>query len=150
VTYLSVDPSKIDKVLQQLRVPLAIPDERLETGALHIAYEYAYSTTLQMGRADRRAFDVEVSGKLADFINLGGGAKVESQDNTLISFSTPDLQRAAFAYRAGRLHRAGSRWTFDPEVVMRGGTGPAAVPPSFIAAEDHVLRVIDEPFKPIS
>src|SRR5664279_5067634 len=40
VTYLSVDPTKIDRLLQQLTVPLAIPDDRVESGALHIAYEY--------------------------------------------------------------------------------------------------------------
>jgi hypothetical protein len=151
VTYLSIDPSKIDKVLQNLKVPLAIPDDRVETGALHIAYEYAYSTTLRMSRADRQAFDVDVSGKIADFIDVGTGAKAESEANTVISFSTPDLQPAAFAYRAGRLHRSGRRWTFDPELVMRGSgsSSAAATGPSFIAAENQVLRVVDEPFHPL-
>lgn len=152
VTYLSVDPSRLDKILQQLKVPLAIPDDRVETGALHIAYEYAYSTTVQMRRADQQAFSTDISGKIAEFIDIEGGAKVESTDNTVINFSTQNLQPAAFAYRAGRLLRSGSRWTFEPEVVMRGAAaaGPHAVPPSFIAAEDHVLRVVDEPFSRLS
>lgn len=148
ITYASVDPAQIDRILQRLKIPLAIPDERIETGALHIAYEYAYSTTVQMSRSDQKEFDVDISGKLAEFIDVGGNAKVEATRNSTISFSTLDLQPAAFAYRAGRLHRDGSRWTFDPEVVMRGvrEAGHSEPPPTFIAAEDHVLRVLDEPF----
>jgi hypothetical protein len=149
VTYLSVDPTKIDKLLKTFKVPRAIGQEAIGAGALHIAYEYVYSTTLQMRRSDNREFETDVSGRVGEFIDADVGAKIDVARNSVISFSTADLRPAAFAYRAGRLMRSGSRWTFEPEMVMRRPeTSPREVaPPDFIAAENHVLRVIDEPFK---
>jgi hypothetical protein len=150
VTYLSVDPTKIDRLLKTFKVPRAIGEDAIETGALHIAYEYVYSTTLQMRRGDNREFETDVSGDVGKFINADVGAKIEVSHNSVISFSTADLRPAAFAYRAGRLIRSGSRWTFEPEVVMRGVDTPREVRPiDFIPAEDHVLRVVNEPLRPI-
>jgi hypothetical protein len=144
VTYRAVDPTKIDNVLQKLQVPPAIPDKYVTEGVLHLAYEYAYSTSLQMSRADQKQFSVDVSGKIGEFINLGAGGKAESHDNTIVSFSTTDTFPAAFAYRAGRLHKVSdTRWTFEPEVVMRGhkAIGETAVPPTYLPAHGVVLRV---------
>jgi hypothetical protein len=85
---------------------------------------------------------------VAEFIDVEVGAKIDVAHNSVISFSTTDLRPAAFAYRAGRLMRSGSRWTFEPEVVMRSSETSIreVAPPNFIAAEAHVLRVVDEPF----
>src|ERR1700722_4271199 len=47
VSYLSVDPTKIDNLLRKFKVPRAISDETIAAGAMHIAYEYLYSTTLE-------------------------------------------------------------------------------------------------------
>jgi hypothetical protein len=148
VTYLSVDPTRIDKLLKTFKVPRAIGEEAIEAGALHIAYEYVYSTTLQMRRSDNREFETNISGKVGEFIDADVGAKIDVAHNSVISFSTTDLRPAALAYRAGRLTRSRSRWTFEPEVVMRRSESSAreVAPPDFIAAEAHVLRVVDEPF----
>lgn len=102
-----------------------------------------------MRRSDNREFETDVSGKVGEFIDADVGAKIDVAHNSVIGFSTTDLRPAAFAYRAGRLTRSGSRWTFEPEVVMRSfeSSMREVAPPNFIAAEAHVLRVVNEPFR---
>src|SRR5271170_5830062 len=60
VTYESLEPAVLDGVLQELKIPPAIPDSYVQEGALHIAYEYIYSTTLRMSRADGSSFSTDI------------------------------------------------------------------------------------------
>jgi hypothetical protein len=122
VTYQSVDPAVLNGRLQDLSIPLAIPDAYVQMGGLHIAYEYAYANTLTMARSDGKKFDADISGNIGTYIDVGAKGSVEMQGNSTISFSSSSGEVAAFAYKAGRLHKSGSRWTFEPEVVMRGTT----------------------------
>jgi hypothetical protein len=69
------------------------------------------------------------------YINLGGKGKVEWQSETTISFSGSSSESAAFAYKAGRLQRIESAWTFEPEVIAKG-----IAPDSYIPARGVVLK----------
>src|SRR5215469_11681639 len=120
VTYQSVDPAELNGILQNLSIPLAIPDRYVQMGGLHVAYEYAYANTLTMSRSDGKKFDADISGDVGAYINLGAKGSVEVKSNSTVSFSSSSSgEVAAFAYKAGQLHKVGNRWTFEPEVVMR-------------------------------
>jgi hypothetical protein len=142
VSYTAVDPTKIDAVLQGLRVPLAIPDEYVTSGRLHIAYEYAYARRLLMSRADGKEFEADVSGKIGDFIDLGLQGEVDTDGATVVTFKSKSSQAAAFAFKAGQLERSNGRWTFQPEVVKRRAAAGAAQRP--LLARGIVLRVEEE------
>jgi hypothetical protein len=108
---------------------------------LHIAYEYAYSDTLRMSRADGKAFDSDIGGKVGEFIDLSANAKVEVQGNRVITFSSAKGDKAAaFAYKAGRVLKEGRNWIFQPETVMRDALG---APQKFVPARGVVLTVTD-------
>jgi len=142
VTYKSVDPAVLYGILQGLKMPLAIPDEYVATGAMHIAYEYAYASTLAMSRSDGKKFSADISGNIGEYIDLGAQGKVETTGNSTVSFSTLEGAVAAFAYKAGRLQTDGKRWTFEPEIVKRGrkaGAPGRKLP--FIPAYNVVLRI---------
>src|SRR5882672_1701041 len=117
VTYQSVDPAVLDGILQDLSIPLAIPDDYVHLGKLHVAYEYAYANTLTMSRSDGKKFDADVSGDLGAYINVGAKGSVELKSNSTVSFSSSSGEVAAFAYKAGQLEKDGNRWTFKPEVA---------------------------------
>ena len=141
VTYQAVDPAVLGPMLQSLKMDLYIPDEYVEADAMHIAYEYAYATSLKMIRADHREFSVNVSGGIGQYVDLGVGGKTEVTGNSAVSFSGSDTNLAAFAYKAGRLHKRGTRWTFEPEVVQKGLVeGP---PAPYLPAPTRVLRLED-------
>lgn len=139
VRYRGVDPADLDEVLQQLRLPPSIPDEDVEEGALHVAFEYAYAQALCLQRADGQAFAVSVDGALNEWVNLGAHAKAEVHSNSRITFAATDRVPAAFAYKAGRLHRVGPRWIFEPEIVARrAGVKTESRP--YLPAERVVLK----------
>lgn len=120
VTYVGIDPSELDLVLNSLSIG-AIPQEYVEGGRLHIAYEYAYANTLLMRRADNKKFETTVSGvQIEMFINVGTSGVVEAQSETTLSFknSTANGGGAAFAYKAGQLKLDNGKWAFFPEEVM--------------------------------
>jgi len=142
VSYVAVDPTKIDTILQELQVPLAIPDNYVSEGLLHIAYEYAYARRLLMSRADGREFKTDVSGKVGDFIDVGAEGEIDTDGATVMAFKSKRSEAAAFAFKAGKLERSDGRWTFQPEVVRRdikGGTKP------LLLARGLVLTVEEEP-----
>ena len=41
-TFQALDPAVLDGILQDLTIPLAIPDSYIQLGGLHVAYEYAF------------------------------------------------------------------------------------------------------------
>jgi hypothetical protein len=123
VTYQTIDPSMIDPILQDLNTPLAIPDAYVEMGGLHIAYEYVYSNKLTMSRSDGQQFQSDISGNVANYIDLGAKGQVTAQGNSTVTFSGANNEVVAFAYKAGQLHRNENRWTFEPEVVLRAADG---------------------------
>jgi hypothetical protein len=132
-------------VLQNLKAPPAIPDEYVTDG-LHIIYQYAYSGTLQMSRSDGKQFDTDVAGNIGNFIDVGAKAKVESKNNTVISFSNTNNELAAFAYKAGQLQKlTPKRWTFAPEKVKRSEKGEKSVlvtdSPRYLPSPGVVLAV---------
>ncbi len=141
VTYEGVDPAELDVVLNNLSTG-AIPQEYVEGGRLHIAYEYAYANTLLMRRADKERFETNVAGvQIEAFINVGASGVVESQSETTVSFknsSANDNGAAAFAYKAGQLKLNDGKWAFFPEEIMTGflGEGDAYLP-----ARGIVLKV---------
>lgn len=141
VTYQSVDPAVLDGVLQDLRIPLAIPDSYVDMGGLHVAYEYAYANTLNMSRSDGKKFDADISGDIGAYINVGARGSVEVKSSSTISFSSSGGEVAAFAYKAGQLEKTGNRWTFKPEVVMRAraAAGKVTSKTPFVPARTVVL-----------
>lgn len=141
VTYRAVDPAVLGATLQGLTMPPAIPDDYIKADAMHIAYEYAYATGLTMSRSDHQEFSANVSGNIAQYVDVGVGGKVEVTGNSTVSFSTTDKNVAAFAYKAGRLHKLGNRWTFEPEIVMRPVQGRPGKRLAYLPAPTLVLRL---------
>jgi len=135
---ISVNPSKIDHILESLDLG-AIPDEIVEESKLHIVYEYAYAQAVTLERADFKEFDVDVTGKIYEYFDVGASAQVASESRTRIVFRS-DKRSAAFAYKAGRLVRR-ERWLFYPEETYKAGT---AVVAPFVPQLGVMLDVVDE------
>jgi hypothetical protein len=123
-----------------LSIPPAISDDVVASGQVHIAYEYAYSDTMRMSRADSKTFDNDIGGKVGDFIDLSTTAKVEIQGNRVVSFSSTTGEKAAFAYKAGQVLKEEDRWIFQPETVMRDALGK---PQAYVPARGVVLQAED-------
>ena len=140
LTYASVDPAVIEILLPNLKIPPAISDDVVTSGQLHIAYEYAYSDTLLMSRADGTTFANDISGKVGDFINVSTNTKVEVQGNRVVSFVSTTGEKAGFAYKAGRVRKEEDRWIFEPETVQRDESGESI---AFVPAKGVVLRAED-------
>jgi hypothetical protein len=138
VTYDSVDPTKIGPLLVDFRAA-AIPMDYVESGLLHIAYEYAFAKSVLLSRSDNREFAEDISGRVGEFIDLGTRGKVRVESRTTLSFAGAGGDVAAFAYKAGRLEKTGERWTFRPEDVQRGA--PAGSERPWLAAPGVVLSV---------
>lgn len=134
VTYQTVDPLIIDKTLQSITLPLAIPNQYITSGAMHIAYEYAYAGSVTMKRKDGNSFSMNVGADIHQFVHVDSKVKLEVTNNTTLSFSPTGGTVAAFAYKAGRLERNGF-WTFKPEIVKH----LAGPPGGFVPAPDVVL-----------
>jgi hypothetical protein len=124
VTYEAVDPAAIDQLIKTLSLG-AIPNEYVEAGKLHIAYDYAYAQSLSMRRADGEAFSHDVTGaSIGAYLDLGTSGEAKAQSETTITFKNSAGVGAAFAYKAGQLTRTDDRWEFYPEEVMRHGFLP--------------------------
>jgi hypothetical protein len=124
VTLQSVDPADLDAPLQGFK-PEGISTEAIEEGWVHIAYEYAYAKRLVLERADKRELTAGVAGNLSHYIDLGLKGQFTTEGSTRIVFESSGTERAAFAYKAGYLQRAGSKWFFHPESVnLRSGEAP--------------------------
>jgi hypothetical protein len=144
VTYRGVDPSDLEDPLQGFKVPPSIPDAYVTDGALHVAFEYAYAKTLVLRRADGQAFAADVSGGVGQWVDLGAQAKVEVRKNSEVAFTSAGDEVAAFAYKAGRLQRAGTRWLFEPEIVMRAVRGPGEAERQRFVPAEHVVLLAEE------
>ena len=118
VTYQSVDPAVLDPVLRGMTTT-GIPQEYVQTGQLHIAYEYAYAQELLMSRADRKSFREDISGNVGAYLNLGVKGSVSMASSSTISFKGSTDAAAAFAYKAGRLQEEDGQWVFYPEEIAR-------------------------------
>jgi hypothetical protein len=115
---LRVDPADLDHALNKLDLG-AIPEDHVDRGFLHIAYEYAFATTLLMHREDGKDLQLGAEADLAGFITLGTRGTVHLDNRSTVSFAATDETNApAFAYRAGRLTRD-TRWRFRPEEGYR-------------------------------
>lgn len=142
VTYQSVDPLIIDGILQNLKLPLAIPAEYISSGAMHIAYEYAYAGAVTMRRKDGESFETDVSADIHKFIQIDQKVTVEVTGNIAVSFAPTGGTIVAFAYKAGRLERIDGKpeiWTFKPEVVQHlagGGGGFVPAPGVVLLGEE--------------
>ena len=115
VTYISIDSSKIDHMLDKLNTG-AIPKEDIAAGYLHIAYDYAYAGSLSMRAAT--AFDSKTEAKalqIQTYMDLGTQGQVSVKDDSTISFSSKNGASAAFACKIGRLEKRGKKWSFFPE-----------------------------------
>ncbi|MFE6937554.1 hypothetical protein [Streptomyces chartreusis] len=125
---LRVDPSTLDQVITDLR-PGAIPPDYIDSGFLHIAYEYAFAGSLTLQREDRRDFNVTAEADLGGFITVGPGIGLRMTDGHTLHFTrSPSADPPAFAYRAGRLVASGGRWYFHPEEVYRSKETPSQRP----------------------
>ena len=115
VTYVALDPAKIDHMLSSLDTG-AIPPEDIKAGYLHIAYDYAFAGSLSMRAAGDGAASFNAKAvQIGTYIDLGAQGKVEATDETTISFASKDGTAAAFAYKIGRLEKRGKKWFFFPE-----------------------------------
>jgi len=126
VTYEAADIAVIDQVIHKLRTG-AIPEEQIEEGKLHIAYDYAYAKMLKMQVADRHSLKSDITGaNLESFINLGLKGEAKAEDETTITFrSSAEKEPAVFAFKAGQLRRekinGQVKWSFYPEEIFGDG-----------------------------
>jgi hypothetical protein len=145
VTYQAIDAAKIDHMLGELNTG-AIPPEDISNGYLHIAYEYAFASTLSMkiGR------DVDSSWKatavqVGSYIDLGTEGQVTVASEDTIAFSGKSGENAAFAFKVGRLERRGHKWFFFPEEdAGEGFLSDEAAPEPYLLERGVVMRVEDQ------
>ncbi len=123
----------------------AIPPEDISNGYLHIAYEYAFASTLSMkvGRdlgSSWKATAIQV----ATYIDLGTQGQVTVASEGTIAFSGKSGENAAFAFKVGRLERRGRKWFFFPEeVVGEGFLADESAPEPYLLERGVVIRVED-------
>lgn len=120
VTSRRLDAAQIDQLVQKLELG-AIPNDVVESGRLHIAYEYAYANELLMSRGDHQAFSADISGSVGDYIDIGTQGSVTMASKSTISFKGAHGQRAAFAFKVGYLSREDedSKWEFHAEEMNK-------------------------------
>jgi hypothetical protein len=140
VTYLSVDPSRLDQVIRSMTTS-GIPQVYIDAGQLHLAYEYAYAQELVMSRGDKKSFSHDISGKVGAYIDLGVKGAVSVASDSTISFKGTGGP-AAFAYKAGRLVQENGEWVLYPEVVSRHGLRETRTP--YLPQPAIPLSVVDE------
>ncbi|MBH0775532.1 hypothetical protein [Nocardia bovistercoris] len=115
---LRIDPADIDHALTDLDLG-AIPEDYVTRGFLHIAYEYAFATSLIMQTDGQREFDMHAASDLPELATLNGRFSMNRLSHNRISFeANSDTDLPAFAYRAGRLTRD-TRWRFYPQETYR-------------------------------
>ncbi|MCI0637628.1 MAG: hypothetical protein L0Y72_08235 [Gemmataceae bacterium] len=138
---LYVNPTKLENLLNALST-VGIPQEYVDSDALHIAYDYAYAASLLLSRGDQKEFVAGIKGKLGDFLDLGAEGKIQVVNKTTLAFSSSTRgQRAAFAYKAGRLFKRAGGWVLKPEVPMLSvGKSRTSTRP-FLVARGVVLSV---------
>jgi hypothetical protein len=141
VRYQAIDPLELMPLFGQLQTE-NLPKAYVDEGLLHVVYEYAYADELLLARGDRREFDLDISGKVGEFIDLGGKGSVSVTSKSAISFKGQPGARAAFAYKAGRLVRERGRWTFLPEEVLTRGLVEERRP--FVPQPAVALHAVDE------
>jgi hypothetical protein len=145
VTYAAVDSSRIDHLLGGLRTG-AIPQDYIDAGQLHIAYDYAYAASLIMQRSQSSKASANFKAiKIQQFIDVGDNIHVEVDSETTISFRSTSGHPAAFAYKLGRLWRQGDGWAFFPEEVMgEGWVGDEGEKIPYLLERGVVLKVETE------
>jgi hypothetical protein len=141
VHFARVDISSIEPLLAQMQTH-AIPEHVIASGRLHIAYEYLYAGSVHVTRADQKAFDVDVKGRVGEFVDVGTSAHVSVDQGTRLAFSG-NRARAAFAYKAARLTRPGANWELETVISLRSPEGPPASAPYLPAAIGVVLEAGD-------
>jgi hypothetical protein len=143
ITSRRVDPSKIEKVVQELRTD-AIDEKYVREGRLHLVYEYIYSSQLVMQRTDSATFSHEITAlNLGDYVNLGTKGKASVEGSSTISFASKDDQPAAFACKAGKLLlNDQGKWKFYPEEVMLAVGEEREVRKPYLIAEGLALEVV--------
>jgi hypothetical protein len=119
VNFESLDPSSLKNLIPEFDTK-GIPQEYVDEGQLHVAYEYAYASELLMSRGDKKDFAADVGANIADYIKVGASGSVKVASKSTLSFKNTAGAAAAFAYKAGRLTREGKNWVFNPEVVSTG------------------------------
>lgn len=136
VSYAAIPPTKLLSVIQEIDAT-GIPQNNINSGRLHIAYDYAYARKLLLRRCDHSSFKYDVRGiKVGSFIDIGTGGKVEAEDATTIAFKS-NGHSIAFAYKAGQLVRHRGQWQFNPEIKGRGFLAEHARP--YLPARGVVL-----------
>ncbi len=141
VTYDAVDPAELSRVIQHIDTD-AFPKEVVEGGNLHIAYEYAFATSLKLQRADRHDFEADISADIGQYVDLGTKAKVAAESKGVVSFTGTAADVAAFAFKAGRLELQDKTWRFYPEEIQKGPMrGPTQAPP---AIQPGVVFLFDQ------
>jgi len=145
VTYLAVEPASIDHMLGKL-ITGAIPEEFIDNGFLHIAYEYAFAGSISMkaGGSAGLSWDVTAA-KLGAYIDLGTQGKVNVTSEDTITFSSNNGSAAAFAFKIGRLERRGRKWFFFPEEdAGQGFLAEETAPQPYLLERGVVIRVEEE------
>jgi hypothetical protein len=140
VTFKGVQPAALHDILPDLTFG-AIPETDITSGNLHIAYQYLYARKLHLQRADSHSFSTNVSGKVAEFIDLGQSGKVEVANETTMSFEPTEKVSAAFAYMAGQIVRnnATGKLEFKTGMVKLGPAEATEQVEAFIPHRGHVL-----------
>lgn len=135
VTTRGVPPASLFAALEGFD-PHAIPAAQVSAGMVHIAYEYAYATTLNVRFAagGSGAFDLTAL-RIDSVIDVGAKAEVRATDATTLSF-TSTSGPAAFAFKVGPLRRRRGKWEF--RVTESLGLGATA--DESAQAEPYLLR----------
>ncbi len=126
VTYQSVDPARLGQIIRGMSTE-GIPSAYVESGRLHLAYEYAYANQLLMSRGDKRSFREDISGNVGAYLDLGVKGSVSLASTSTISFKGTSGS-AAFAYKAGLLSRENGHWVLYPEEVSKHGLRETRTP----------------------
>jgi hypothetical protein len=154
ISVLGIDPSAIDRLLSRIDHS-SLPEDDLIHRRLHVAYEYAYAEKLLIKRGSGKKISETMNADVAAILKFRQDSAFKMESESILSYSPRQGEQIVFAYKAGRLERAGARLAFFPEEVRRGRFGLSGHSEAdgeeddnqsesrpFLPAEGHLLDVL--------
>lgn len=148
VNFSSVDPVHIARFIESFSLPSTFPEDYGLYGRLHIAYEYAYSSTLQISRMDGGVLSGEAKA-LADVLDIKGNVDIKLDAKQRVTLTNRQKSPVAFAYKAARLTKVDDTWILEPGESTRSTEPTGAIKP-FVLARGLVMQVVDQATQDIS
>jgi len=144
VTVKEVSPTAIEAALNIGLDTKKLDNDRIEKGIVHVAYEYLYSSRVEIILGNRSHVSIGLSAGLANAAEAkaDGSSRQEGVDAT--SYQAKD-KPVAVAFKAAQLVRDGSNWRLRLMRSSAAGIGPReAIRTPYVFNPNAILTIEDD------